>query len=232
MTDEALDAPKTPQPPDGPHLPTRTVHCADALAWLRDQPVLVGCSFFTSMPDRTELPSLLHAEWPRWFEEAAALLISKTPDDGATLFYQSDVKREGIWVDKAYLVQKAAERMGASLLWHKVVCRRAPGTVTYGRAGYGHLLCFSRGLRQDLGKATTDVLAAEGELTWVRAVGLEAARVACRWIAEHTKTRTVVDPFCGMGTALAVANQLGLDAIGVELNQKRARRARGLVLSR
>jgi hypothetical protein len=213
-----------------PRAPTRVVHCADALAWLRDQPVLAGCSFFTSMPDATELPSLQQAAWPAWFEEAAALVLAKTPEDGAALFYQSDVKRNGVWVDKAYLVQKAAERAGASLLWHKVVCRRPPGTVTYGRAGYGHLLCFSRGLRQDLGRASADVLAAEGALTWVRAVGLEAARVACSWIAGHTPTRTVVDPFCGVGTALAVANALGLDALGVELNQKRARKARALVL--
>ena len=62
------------------------------------------------------------------------------------------------------------------------------------------------------------------------AVGLSAAREACRWIQEHTQTRTVVDPFCGVGTALAVANTLGMDAIGVELNQKRARKARGLLL--
>ena len=210
--------------------PTRVVHCEDAIAWLQAQPVLAGCSLFTSLPDATELPGMRDADWARWFVEAAALLISRAPDDGAALFYQSDVKRGGVWIDKAYLVQRAAEQAGAALLFHKVVCRRPPGTITYGRAGYGHLLCFSRGLRQDLGRATADVLAAQGELTWVRAVGLNACRLACRWILEETKTRTVVDPFCGVGTALAVANELGMDAIGVELNQKRARKARGLVL--
>ena len=210
--------------------PTRVVHCEDAIAWLSAQPVLAGCSLFTSLPDATELPGMRDADWARWFVEAAALVISRTPDDGAALFYQSDVKRGGVWIDKAYLVQKAAEQAGAALLFHKVVCRRPPGTITYGRAGYGHLLCFSRGLRQDLGRATADVLAAQGELTWVRAVGLDPCRLACRWILEETTTRTVVDPFCGVGTALAVANELGMDAIGVELNQKRARKARGLLL--
>jgi tRNA G10 N-methylase Trm11 len=38
----------------------------------------------------------------------------------------------------------------------------------------------------------------------------------------------VVDPFCGLGTILAVANEHGLDAIGVELSSKRARKARRL----
>ena len=67
-------------------------------------------------------------------------------------------------------------------------------------------------------------------MTWVRAIGLEACRVAVRWISTHTRTHTVVDPFCGLGTALAVANELGLDAIGVELNRKRAAKARSLTL--
>jgi tRNA G10 N-methylase Trm11 len=39
-----------------------------------------------------------------------------------------------------------------------------------------------------------------------------------------------VDPFCGLGTVLAVANAMGLDGVGVEIVQKRARRARGLEL--
>ncbi len=44
----------------------------------------------------------------------------------------------------------------------------------------------------------------------------------------HVRRRTVVDPFCGHGTVLAVANALGLDAVGVELSRKRAQKARSL----
>ncbi len=51
------------------------------------------------------------------------------------------------------------------------------------------------------------------------------------YLLEHTATRVVVDPYCGHGTVLAVAEALGLDALGVELNVKRARKARALVLS-
>jgi tRNA G10 N-methylase Trm11 len=39
-----------------------------------------------------------------------------------------------------------------------------------------------------------------------------------------------VDPFCGRGTILAVANHCGLDAVGVEISRKRARKARRLAL--
>jgi hypothetical protein len=210
--------------------PARTVHCADALQWLAEQKVLEGCSFVTSLPDASELPGLGQDAWRRWFIDAAALVFSRTPDDGAAIFYQSDVKRAGAWVDKAYLVQRAAEEAGATLLFHKIVCRRPAGSVTFGRAAYGHLLAFSRGLRQDLARSTADVLPDAGAMTWVRAIGLEACRVACRWVLAETQARTIVDPFCGVGTVLAVANELGMDAVGVELNRKRAAKARTLVL--
>ncbi len=118
--------------------------------------------------------------------------------------------------------------MGCEALWHKVVCRRAPGTVTFGRPAYSHMLCFSRGVRVDLGRATADVLPEAGEVTWTRGMGVQACLAACRFILEHTATRTVVDPFCGHGTVLAVANALGLDAVGVELSRKRAKKARAL----
>ena len=62
-------------------------------------------------------------------------------------------------------------------------------------------------------------------------MGVNACLLACRFIMENTKTRTVVDPFCGHGTVLSVANQLGLDAIGIELGRKRAERARVLNIS-
>jgi tRNA G10 N-methylase Trm11 len=38
----------------------------------------------------------------------------------------------------------------------------------------------------------------------------------------------VVDPFCGFGTVLAVANALGLDAVGVDVSPRMCRRARTL----
>ena len=201
------------------------------MQWLAALPgPLEGCSLFTSLPDATELPGIGQPAWREWFVAAARLVFQSTPKDGASLFYQSDVKRGGLWVDKAYLIQKAAEAEGAAQLFHKIVCRRPAGTVTFGRAAYGHLLCFSKGVKADPARSTADVLADAGAMTWVRAVGLTACRVACRFILEQTPTRTVVDPFCGVGTALAVANALGMDAIGVELNQKRARKARGLQL--
>jgi tRNA G10 N-methylase Trm11 len=47
-------------------------------------------------------------------------------------------------------------------------------------------------------------------------------------VLQETPTRTIVDPFCGWGTALAVANALGMDAVGVDLSARMCRRARVL----
>ncbi len=206
----------------------RTVECAEAVAWLSGRQTLEGCSVITSLPDVSEFPALSLAEWKRWFIHAAALVMAKVPQQGVAIFYQTDVKKAGAWVDKGYLISKAAEEAGCETLWHKVVCRRPPGTVTFGRPAYSHLLCFSRGVRLDLGQATADVLPEAGEVTWTRGMGVQACLAACRFILEHTPTRTVVDPFCGHGTVLAVANALGLHAVGVELSRKRAKKARAL----
>lgn len=205
--------------------PTRFVHHADALEWLPQQGVLEGCSFITSLPDVSELPHLSLHEWRRWFVEAARAVLDATPDDGVALFFQTDIKKNGVWVDKGYLCGRAAEDAGAACLFHKVVCRRPPGTVTFGRPAYSHLLAFSRGVRLDLSRATPDVLEKAGESPWTRGMGEDACRVACRFVLDHTTTRTVVDPFCGKGTVLGVANALGLSAVGVEISRKRARQA-------
>jgi thiazole synthase ThiGH ThiG subunit len=70
-----------------------------------------------------------------------------------------------------------------------------------------------------------------GASVWTRGMGLEACRLACRFVKEQTRCLTVVDPFCGRGTVLAAANELGLDAVGVELAKKRARQAKALTVA-
>lgn len=198
------------------------------MSFLEAFPVLEGCSFVTSLPDVSEFPKLSLEEWKVWFSRAVSLVLSRCPDEGVSIFYQTDIKRDGVWIDKAYLVQKSAESSGHALLWHKVVCRAPAGVTSFGRPAYTHLLCFSKSLRAEITASTADVLPSAGRTTWTRGMGVEACLVACRFILEQTKTRTVVDPFCGHGTVLAVANELGLDAIGIEKGPKRARLARAL----
>jgi SAM-dependent methyltransferase len=118
--------------------------------------------------------------------------------------------------------------VGTRLLFHKIVCRKPAGTVTFGRASYSHLLAYSRGARPKAERATADVLPDAGFAPGTKAMGVAACVDACRFVLNETPTRTVVDPFCGYGTVLAVANALGLDAIGVDLSARMCRKARTL----
>jgi len=209
--------------------PARTVHCTDALAWLAANGTLEGASIVTSLPDVSELAMPIDA-WRRWFSDAAALVLSSMPMAGVAIFYQTDIVVDGIWIDKNALVASAAERLGIPMLWHRIVCRKPAGARLFGRPGYAHLSCFSRGVRARPDIARIDVLPDGGETTWARGMGTRACLDACRFVLEHTETRTIVDPFCGHGTVLAAANALGLDAVGVELGRKRAQKARTLRL--
>lgn len=207
------------------------MHQGDALAWLAAAPVQNKSSFITSLPDYSEFPSWSLAQWGEWFTEAARLVIDRTPESGVAIFYQRDAKVDGTWIDKSYLIQKGAEQAGAALLWRKVVCRAPPGHTTFGKPAYSHLLCFSRGVRPGLDRATPDVILSPGKVTWTRGMGSQACLAACRFVMNNTDSDTIVDPFCGHGTVLAVANALGLNAVGVELGRKRAEKARALTVT-
>jgi hypothetical protein len=192
----------------------RVVHHAEAVAWLRAQGRIAGASVVTSLPDVSELPGLGLDGWRRWFVDAAAAAMRAVPDEGAAVFFQSDIRHRGAWIDKGALV-----------------CRLPPGTVTSGRASYAHLLGFARAPRPPR-RATADVLADGGFQPGKKAMGVNACVDACRFVRSETSTRTVVDPFCGWGTVLAVANALGLDAVGVDHSARMCRRARTLEIDR
>jgi len=203
----------------------RVVHCGDGVAYLAT-PLPADHAIVTSLPDHSEVPTLGVDGWKRWFSDTVALACRALADDAVAIFYQTDVKHDGRWIDKGHLVMTGIDAAGSHLLWHKIVCRVPAGTVTYGRPAYAHMLCASRNLRLVPGGSTADVLPALGEMSWSRAMGMAACEAAIGFIAAHTACRTVVDPFCGLGSALVAANAAGLDAVGVELSRRRARKAR------
>src|SRR5215468_6331421 len=182
---------------------TRVVHCGDGVAYLATR-LPDDHAIVTSLPDHSELPALGVAGWRDWFIATVTLACRAVADDAVAMFFQTDVKHDGRWIDKGHLVLCGAEAAGSHLLWHKIVCRVAPGTVTFGRPAYAHLICVSRERRLSPGASTADVLPSLG-------------------------AHTVVDPFCGLGSVLAAANAHGLSAIGVELSRRRARRARSAI---
>ncbi len=212
-----------------PDAPRREIHHGDAIAWLTARARLDGASVITSLPDLAEVPTLGFDGWCRWFEDAAALTMSRVPDDGVAIFFQSDVRRDGAWIDKGALVTRAAERANMRMLFHTIVCRHPPGTITFGRASYSHLIGFSRVVRPPR-SGRADVIADGGFQPGKKSMGVAACVAACRFVLAETTTRTIVDPFCGYGTVLAVANALGLHAIGVDVSSRMCKKARTLEL--
>ena len=206
--------------------PSRHVHRDDALAWLAAHPAEVPASIVTSLPDVTEQSEHDFDGWRTWFESAVQRVLDWVSADGVAIFFQTDVLHQGVWIDKSHLVQTAAAGAHLGLVWHKIVCRTAPGSTRPGRPGYSHLLCFSRTPRPAFRYALPDVLPDAGHGASQKAMGVLACELACRFVLDATSTRLVVDPFCGHGTVLAVANSLGLDAIGVDRSARRCRDAR------
>lgn len=212
----------------------REVFCADAIPWMTERGRIDGACAVTSLPDVSEVGVALDV-WQAWFLGAVRLVVDAVPDESAALFFQSDIKRDGRWIDKGAMVIRAAEDAGARVLFHKIVLRRPAGMLTAGRPGFTHFIAVSRAMVCPDVLTIPDVIGDAGEQKWVRAMGVRAAGHAGRFARDVVgaalgQAPVIFDPFCGVGTVLAVANRLGLDAVGVEKNRKRAEDARTLTV--
>lgn len=190
-------------------------------------PAEPGTSVVTSLPDVSEIAGQDLDAWRAWFVGAARAVIEWAD---FAIFYQTDIKANGVWIDKGYLVSRASEDAGANVLWHKIACRKPAGTVGLGRPSYAHMIAVTRGAPIAVRHPGPDVLPSVGTMTWSRAMGVDACRVALAFLRHDTPTRTVVDPFCGRGTVLALAEELGFEAVGIDIGAKRCRLARSLRL--
>lgn len=210
--------------------PQREVIHGDAVDWLIAHPSLANASVLCSLPDVSELGVSLD-RWREFFCVAASACLRTAADEGLCVFIQTDNKREGRWISKAGLLLRVADELGVPLIFHKIVCRRPPGTRVHGRPGYSHMLGFSRLAIDSADHPTPDVLPDLGELPWSHSIGTRAAEAAVDAVRRLSpSTRRIVVPCCGIGTLLAVANLRGLDAIGIERNRKRAELARTFTL--
>lgn len=204
----------------------RVVHTEDATFWLDQNPIIPNSSLIASMPDYSEFPNMSIEEWKIWFTNTAKLIIDKTAEDQVSIFYQSDIKYQGEWIDKSYLCMKAQEALGAKLLWHKVISRVPVGAITFGRPAYSHILCFSKKRILDAKNSTADILFSTGDKIWERGMSQDACTMIAKFIKNEIKSETIINPFCGMGSMLSVANAYELNAIGIERSLKRAKIAR------
>ncbi len=204
---------------------TKTIIRADVLEWLEGATLGAGQAIVASIPDAAELPNSAHEPWAAWFSRVAEEVFARAHEDSPLIFYQSDVRYAGTWVDKSFLVQSAAKRHGASLLQHRIVCRRPAGTITFGRATYSHLLMFSKSLRNSHRYGYSDVIPDGGPSPWIRGIGLYACEAIVRMIRQESTCDTLVHLFSGKGLLLELARRSGLHAVGVDLSKKQCRHA-------
>lgn len=147
-------------------------------------------------------------------------------DDLAAVFYVTDRKHDGAIYSKANLLFAAAAIEERKTLWHKIALRRSVGKADIHRPTYSHMIAFGRDAR--CGAATPDVINA-GRMLYPNATGLSAAAVAVKFAGREDAP--LVDPFCGRGTIPAVAEAIGLDAIGVDIDPAQCEKARALKLN-
>ena len=73
-------------------------------------------------------------------------------------------------------------------------------------------------------KGPVEGVNAGGHMSWSHAIGEDACAMAVEYCAEHVSAggerAAVLNPFCGQGSVLAVANGYGLDAVGMDVSLK------------
>lgn len=204
----------------------REVFCTDVIDWLNNNELPPKTSIVASIPDISEFHSTDLKSYRHKFCEIASLILQKTPQDDVTIFYQSDIKTNGIWLDKAFLCQKAAEEIGAELLFHKIICRVPPGTTTFGRPAYTHIIAFSKNFKLDTKHSSPDIIPLMGDKLWERGMGSHGAKLMVKFIKEVIQSNAVLNCFSGMGTLLAISEAYGLKSIGLERSPKRVEESR------
>lgn len=198
----------------------RKVFCQDALKWLSTN--INNECIITSMPEMEEV-NLKIKEYEVFFRSAAkACFLSMNPD-GYCIFLQTDRKYHG-WVDKGYWITDEARGLGFHTVWKKVALTKEVGKADLFRPTYSTMLCFTKG--GNVGKLFPDVIYS-GDKTYTHAFGVEAVTLCIEYVKSQG-VKGVVDPFCGSGTTLAVANKLGLSAIGVDISKESCAAARKL----
>lgn len=201
----------------------REIICCDAVPWLSQNTESFD-SIVTSIPDQSEVHMPID-EYTEFFKEATRLCLNSVKPKGYCIFLQTDRKQKGLFPKDFYITQEA-NRLGFRMMWHKIALRKEPGKTDLFRPTYSHMLCFSK--KGSPGLATPDVLY-HGAITYENGFGIHAVTSVLEFL-KVKKIQKVVDPFVGSGTTVALANKLGMNAIGVDIDENQCKKAKALVL--
>ncbi|KAM9977076.1 hypothetical protein ACTFIR_010929 [Dictyostelium discoideum] len=213
----------------------RDIYCMDAVQWLKENEISPQSSVITSLPDISEVSSMNLEQYKQWFTDTVSLITSKLDEKNVAIVYQTDIKRRwkmdrGIieeYVDKGYLAQKGAEISGCKVIWHKIMT--AHSNISNNKATFTHMICFSKNPTNIKYQENTPDIGARGSMVWSKAMGLNACVIAILYCRSIGST-TIIDPFCGKGSVLAVANVYGLNSVGVDLSSGKTKNSFNLQL--
>jgi ribosomal protein L11 methylase PrmA len=211
----------------------RQVFAADSFKWL---PSYLHShkkfkAIITSLPDLSELsPHMTQSQYNSWLSDACHLLQDSLDPNGCIIFYQTNRKHKGILIDKEFVITSHFLENGFNKVFQKIVLRKEPGMLDMYRPTFSKLFCFSRNLKS--GNVSRDVLPADTyQVLTKNGMSIQACQDAVDYIKKKMGSSvTILDPFCGVGTVLAVANANGMRAIGVDIDKKNVSKAKRLVL--
>lgn len=192
----------------------------DALQWLDKNYGLE--SIVTSIPEMEEIGTN-QSHYETFFRNAAHKCLKSVKDDGYCIFLQTDRKYKG-WIDKTYLTTDEAYKLGFKMIWHKIALRQKVGTSGLFRPTYSHMVCYTK--KGKVGKSFPDVME-RGEVTYENAFGKNAVVAVLKYLKDGG-IKNVVDPFVGSGTTIAIANELGMNGIGIDINKSMCKKAETL----
>jgi len=195
----------------------KTVIHADSLKWLSKTNNTY--SFVTGIPDMDEV-NLPLDEYIKFYEKTAKLIFSRLDKEkGYAIFIQTDRKINRSWFDKSYHLTKVAFECGLRLLFHKIVLDRGVGKINLHRPTYKHLVCYCWNPQLGPGAASTDVLDVSSKI-YSNSTPLLAAQYAVGFMKKNAPDLILCDPFCGRGTIINCARDIGLQSIGIDIDPK------------
>jgi len=204
----------------------REIICTNAIRWLEEQPDNSLPSAVTGIPDtHTIQKDMTTAEYMQFIRIASSLIMKKVRPDQYCIFILTDRKGDGIWIDKGHQIIDMALSLDMKQLWHKIIVNKQ--SVNFIMASYSHFLCFSKAGTP--GKPTPDVME-RGDIVYRYATGQIPTRIAIEFLAG--KTDTVLDPFVGQGTVVAMANAYGMKGIGIDIDPEQCEKAKLLKLEK
>lgn len=202
---------------------SRKIIQADSLKWLKKQENESIPNIVTGICDLEET-NMSMEEYLNFFQNITNLIFQKMSPDGYAVFIQTDRKYQREWISKSYLISDLAYKNGFKMIWHKIILHRDVNKTDLHRPTYGHMLCYSQ--NGTTGSAFPDVLPV-GHKLYKNGTPINGALEALKFIKQYNKTdSSVLDPFVGQGTIPVLANYLGMDAVGIDIDSEQVKIAK------